>query len=407
MRPPTEERARLRPPLLHRVTPAHLQSIDYALAFFLLLAALRHAVVLHNVNHALVGSARPGGDVLALALGAALPIAIRRRYPVVALVIATAALSVATALGQSFAPDPLIAIPVYQVASVRERGESIPWLVVTATALLVAAVVGATAHPAEGDATFSVFVALAAWFIGDSVRARRAYTAGLREQSDQRAREALERSQRGVAEERLRIARELHDVVAHSLSVIAVQSGVGRHVIDDQPQQAKELLGSVESTSRSALTELRRMLGMLRHEDPDADLAPAPGIGELPALADQVRAVGVAVVLEVEDPRRYSSAFELTVYRIVQEALTNVVKHAGPTSAHVTLRRQGGDLSVEVTDRGMGLTGGSVDQVTSLHHGIVGMRERVALFGGDLTAGPRPGGGFQVVARLPVEGETS
>ncbi|HTT86596.1 MAG TPA: sensor histidine kinase [Acidimicrobiales bacterium] len=408
MSQPSEARERLRPPLLHRITPEQLQGVDYAIALLLLLAALRHAVTVSVGHRFLVNQAAPHGTVFALAIGAALPIALRRRYPVQSLVIATVALSVATAVGQSFAPDPLIALPMYQVASVRERRESFLWLAAAGVALLVAAVVGATNNPSEGDATFSVLVAIAAWFVGDSVRARRAYTAGLREQASQRAREELERAQRGVAEERLRIARELHDVVAHSLSVIAVQSGVGRHVIDDQPDQAKELLGSVESTSRSALTELRRMLGMLRQEDPGADLAPAPGIGDLGALANQVRAVDIGVTLDIEEPqRRYSSALELTVYRIVQEALTNVVKHAGPTSAHVVLRREGGALVVEVTDSGMGLTDGSVDQVTSVHHGIVGMRERVALFGGSLTAGPRPGGGFQVVARLPVEGGTS
>jgi signal transduction histidine kinase len=400
-----EQEERLRPPLLQRIGPEHLQAIDYGIALFLLLLALRTWVGRHGL-HVAPGQGAPRWDsVVPLALGAAFPIAIRRRAPVLALAVATIALSVATALGQSFAPDPLIAIPMYQVASVRERRESLGWLLVVVVALLVTAGVGAVHHPNEGDATFEGPVAVAAWFVGDSVRARRAYTAGLREQAAQRSREALERAQRGVAEERLRIARELHDVVAHSLSVIAVQSGVGRHVIDDQPEQAKELLGSVESTSRSALTELRRMLGMLRHEDPDAQRAPAPGVGDLGALVNQIRGLGLQVELIVDEPeRRYSSALELTVYRIVQEALTNVVKHAGPTSARVRLGREDGVLLVEVADNGMGLTNGSLDQMTSVHHGIVGMRERVALFGGELTAGPRPGGGFQVNARLPLEG---
>lgn len=391
----------LHPPLLHRVRAAQLQRIDIAIAFLLLLLTFPH----------LVSGGGPhfgrGGSFLALALGAALPIAIRRRAPMLALAIATVSISIATAVGQSFAPDPLIGVPVYQVASVRERRESVPALAICGGALLIASSIGAINFPREGQASFSVLLAIAAWFVGDSVRVRRAYTAGLAEQAAQRGREELERAQRGLAEERLRIARELHDVVAHSLSVIAVQSAVGRHVIDEQPEQAKHALDAVEDTSRAALVELRRMLGVLRRVDGDGpDLTPAPGVVDLRALVDQIESTGVPVQLVIDEQvvRDLSPSVELTVYRIVQEALTNVVKHAGPARARVELRRERGELVVEVSDDGVGLPvnyPGTMEPEPG-HHGIVGMRERVALFHGTLAAGPRQGGGFRVLARLPV-----
>lgn len=237
-------------------------------------------------------------------------------------------------------------------------------------------------------------------------------SAGLADQAAQRSREALERAQRGVAEERLRIARELHDVVAHSLSVIAVQSGVDRHVMDTQPEEAKKALAAVETTSRAALDELRRMLGVLRREHPDpADLAPAPGIADLEVLLDQIRATGTPVELKIDADatRQLSATTELTVYRIVQEALTNVVKHAGTASARVEIRPDGDALSIEVTDNGVGVTGlNPASGVTDKdHHGIVGMRERVALFNGSFSADPRPDHGFRVFARLPIEEPSS
>jgi signal transduction histidine kinase len=396
------EKLGLRPPFLHRIRPSQLQRIDFALAILFLVATLPH---LAYTGHRQGGT----GALFGLALGAALPVALRRRAPLAALVIATVALSIATALGASFAPDPLIALPMYQFASVRERRESIPGLVLSALALLIAAVIGAASHPAEGDASFSVLVSIAAWFVGDSARVRRAYTSGLAEQASQRASEALERAQRGIAEERLRIARDLHDVVAHSLSVIAVQSGVGRHVIDTQPEQAKAALAAVETTSRAALGELRRMLGVLRHDGADGpELAPTPGVGDLEALVVQVRGAGVPVEVVV-DPGvaggTLSPALQLSVYRVVQEALTNVVKHAGQANARVELRREGEELVVEVLDDGLGnsLKWPAPDEAE--HHGIVGMRERVAAFGGAIETGPRTGGGFRVLARLPVGGE--
>ena len=391
-----------RPPLLHRVTGRQLLAVDLAVAGILVLGALWHL--------ARAAGEGPGARLLAVSLiGAAVAIAVRRRFVVVSLVLMTACLALSAARGGSAVPVPLIVFPVYQVASTRHRGYSLRALVTVDAVLLLATAVGRAEHYAAGGSGFGIALAVAAWFVGDSVRVRRVYVAGLAEQAAQRNREVVERAQRSLVEERLRIARELHDVVAHSLSVIAVQSGVGRHVIDDNPAAAKRALGAVETTSRAALQELRRLLGVLRSEGAGAaSLAPAPCLDGLEQLAEQVRAAGVPVDLRVAVPAgRLSPSAELSVYRVVQEALTNVVKHAGPASVRVRVAVRGDldALVVEIVDDGCGPVPTPYpadDPDSSGHHGIVGMRERVALFGGTLDVGHAPEGGFAVRARLPL-----
>jgi signal transduction histidine kinase len=207
-------------------------------------------------------------------------------------------------------------------------------------------------------------------------------------------------ARRAVAEERLRLARELHDVVAHAISVIAVQSGVGAHVANSQPEEAAKALAAIEATSRAALTELRRLLGVLRQEgEPQGSLAPVPGLADLDSLLAEVAKAGLGVQLRVEGtPSPLPAGLDLSAYRIVQEALTNVVRHAGPATARVAVRYAPGQVAVEVVDDGRG-----ADDQGGGGHGIAGMRERAALYGGTLEAGPLPGGGFRVAASLPVE----
>jgi signal transduction histidine kinase len=225
--------------------------------------------------------------------------------------------------------------------------------------------------------------------IGHNVRLRR-------ETRAQEARTATAEAERAVSEERLRIARELHDVVAHAMSIVAVQAGVAAHVIDSQPDEAKRMLENVRRTSHEALDEMRRLLGVLRGGD--AALAPAPGLHDVDALVVSMRESGVPVTLAVTGSRDdVPGGVDLTAYRIVQEALTNVLKHAGP-NVHVDVKiaYEPEIVRVEVLDDGRGaavLTGGG--------HGLLGMRERVSVFGGDLVAGPKPGGGFRVSATLP------
>ena len=211
-----------------------------------------------------------------------------------------------------------------------------------------------------------------------------------------------EEAKRAVADERLRIAQELHDVVAHSMGVIAVQAGVGAHVIDKDPAEAKKSLEAIASTSRSTLTEIRRLLGVLRADENGA-YQPAPGLTDLDRLATDLDAAGVPVRLEINGTRDdVPPGVDLTAYRIVQEALTNVLKHAGPASASVLVGYQPGVVHLEIADNGRGVNG----RATEGGHGLMGMRERVGVYGGTLVAGPAPGGGFRVVAELPYgEGE--
>jgi signal transduction histidine kinase len=388
----------LRPPLLHRITPRQLQIVDYVIAAF---------IIFGTVIHVRQGRFVLSEDVAPFTgLSIAMAIALRRRYPMSALIVLTCATAVVIVTGQNFFAEPMIAFPVYQVASNYERRRSLSALMGVCAVVLVSMLISVDYGTTSGVGSLAILASVAAWFVGDSVRVRRTYVAGLADQAAQRQREILERAQRSVAEERLQMARELHDVVAHSLSVIAVQSGVGRHVIDEHPAQAKKALAAVEETSRTALDELRRMLSVLRRDDRrPAMLLSAPGVGALDQLVEQVRAAGVDVALDVHTAlaSRLSATADLAIYRIVQEALTNVVKHTGHASVRVELRDEPGALVLEVLDDGGDLVAypQAVGDVVA-HHGIVGMRERVALFAGSFEATPRPGGGFRVLARLPL-----
>ncbi|MEV4683403.1 sensor histidine kinase [Streptomyces kurssanovii] len=235
--------------------------------------------------------------------------------------------------------------------------------------------------------------AVVAWLMGTSAHESRAHAEQLRERSTAQA----------VSDERLRIARELHDMVAHSIGIIALQAGAARRVIDSRPEQAREALGEVETTSRETLAGLRRMLGALR----EAEVVEAgrregpagtPGLADLDGLAAATTAAGVRVeVRRVGDQRPLPPEVDLSAYRIVQESVTNVVRHAGTRSCRVTLEQRDDELSIEVVDDGRG-HGATADT----GYGLVGMRERVGLLHGDFSAGPRPEGGFRVAARLPV-----
>jgi signal transduction histidine kinase len=250
-------------------------------------------------------------------------------------------------------------------------------------------------------------VVAAAWLLGHFAHNYRAYAARLEERTAELERARTELARRAVVEERLRLARELHDVVAHAMSVIAVQSGVGAHVADSRPEEVGKALAAIEATSRSALTELRRLLGVLRQDsEPPGSLAPVPGLADLEVLLAEVAKAGLAVSLRVEGtPAPLPAGVDLSAYRIVQEALTNVVKHGGPARAQVTIRYRDRELTVEVTDDGRGGAAVASDDRRGTGHGLIGMRERVAAFGGDLEVGPRPGGGFRVAARLPLAAE--
>jgi signal transduction histidine kinase len=209
-----------------------------------------------------------------------------------------------------------------------------------------------------------------------------------------------------VAAERLRIARELHDVVAHSMSVIAVQAGVAGHVIDTRPELAKDALSTVETLTRSALAEMRRLLGVLRTADePSAALAPSPGLADLPELVSGLAIAGLPVDLQLDGDRgQVPAGADLSGYRIVQEALTNVLRHGGP-AARVLVHCTPGAVEIDVQDAGRPAVNGAARPTSQAGngHGLIGMRERVAVFGGQLSAGPSRGGGYRVHAVLPFD----
>jgi signal transduction histidine kinase len=298
-----------------------------------------------------------------------------------------------------------ILVAVYSVAAYGSR-----WVPLAGLAGVEVALVAVQRTPGRTGAVTLVInmgVVAAAWLLGHFAHNYRAYAGRLEERTAELERAREELARRAVTEERLRLARELHDVVAHAMSVIAVQSGVGAHIADTQPKEAAKALVAIEATSRAALEELRRLLGVLRQADePQGELAPVPGLGDLDGLLAEVAKAGLAVRLRVEGrPAPLPAGVDLSAYRIVQEALTNVVKHAGPATAQVVVGYRDQEIRVEVTDDGRGAVTSVGDGRVGSGHGLIGMRERVAAFGGDLEVGPRPGGGFRVAARLPFAAE--
>ena len=336
------------------------------------------------------------------------PIAIRRRFPLLAITLASAALFVHIVADypEGSLPASLLLL-TYTVAAWSEVRNATLGLGAIYTVLIVLGLIDTPGLDALGVignmAVFSV-----AWAIGLALRARRETLETRIRAAEERANLERQRSARLVAEERLRIAQELHDVVAHSMSVIAVQAGVGAHVLADRPDEARAALEAISATSRGTLTEMRRLLGVLRGSDGARSHVPAPGLSDLPRLVDDVRAAGVPVTLQVEGSSEVANpAVELSAYRVVQEALTNVIKHAGtPSQVEVSVRYRPGSLAVEVVDDGRGAAAlaavrNANGDATAVGHGLLGMRERVELWGGELSVGPVAGGGYRVLATLP------
>jgi signal transduction histidine kinase len=345
------------------------------------------------------GSPRAWAAYLLL-LAHTLPLAVRRRWPLAVLVWALATGAAFATVGPSLVPLSFtILIYVYTAAAHCPRRVSLAGLAATEALLGVVWLARPRSIGDAGTLIIDGLLMAAAWWLGDGTRRRLEAVAAAQQRAAELERAREELARRAVTEERLRIARELHDVVAHSMSIIAVQSGVGAHVLDSQPEEARKALAAVEATSRQALVEMRRLLGVLRQEaEPRGSLAPAPGLAELEALTAEVARAGVRVEVRIEGtPTELPAGLDLSAYRIVQEALTNVVRHAGPATARVAVRYAPGRMSVEVIDDGRGGDPGDPGL------GIPGMRERAALYGGTLEAGPLPGGGFRVAATLPLE----
>jgi len=341
-----------------------------------------------------------------------LPIAIRRRNPMRILVItglAITAYSLLGYLGANGMGDSNgaygVVVAFYTVAANEPRRRAIVAAAVTAACVLISFAAYAAFDSISGWTTNLSVTYLSfglAWLIGDNLRVRRAYTRQLEDRAAELEREREEKAAQAVTEERARIARELHDVVAHYVSVMVVQAAGARRVVDKDPAAAKGALEAVEAAGRTALAEMRRMLEVLRADDPG--MGPQPGLGEIERLIGQVREAGLAVELSVEGSACCLPAgMDLAAYRIVQEALTNTVKHGGKASARVTIRYTADTLEIEVTDDGRGAAAPLISGAEGGGHGLIGMNERVALFGGVLEVGPVLTGGYRVLARMPIE----
>jgi signal transduction histidine kinase len=344
---------------------------------------------------ALSGSDSPSLWAVALTLVATLPIALRRRFPLLVFVVTLTAALVMDVRYDSFQfAGALVAL--YTVAAYVGRPGSIGVGVGTALALPITRFDDDPTGLPEIVSTYVIFAV--AWVLGDRIGARRTYLRELEERTVQHEREREEHARRAAAEEQTRIARELHDIITHNVSVMTVQAAAARDVFDTQPSRAREALGSIESTGREALTELRRLLGRVRTDD--GSLTPLPGLARLEDLMKQVQTAGLKVELNVEgEPHELPAAVDLSAYRIIQEALTNTLKHAQASSATVLVRYAGDAVELKVIDDGRGPAANGGER----GHGIIGMRERAALFGGQLRAGPAPGRGFSVYARIPLE----
>lgn len=252
-----------------------------------------------------------------------------------------------------------------------------------------------------GDLVFTPLLFATAWLVGYALRESTEQSEAAQERAARAERERESAARVAVAEERARIARELHDVVAHAVSVMVLQVGAVRHRMAETETENRHALTNVEQAGRSALVEMRRLLGAMRSDDEGPELGPHPELGDLESLLDDVRAAGLAVGLRIRgQPYPLPPSLELSAYRVVQEALTNTLKHARACEAHVEVDYAPGCLRVEVRDDGRGSTTGD-----GLGHGLVGIAERVKVFGGDMSAGSPPGGGFRVCARFPLRGE--
>ncbi len=375
----------------------HPRLVDGALAFALTFGGIASVIVMHRFW------------LLPLRLGLTVPVVFRRTHPVAAFGIAVAAGAGEVAAGVFPSVSALaIVVLLYTLAAYTPRRTSVTGLVIclAGSGAEVIRLRATIATPSvnwllAGSVMFAG-PSLIAWVLGDSMRYRRAYYAGLEERAAQLERDRDAQAQIAAAAERARIARELHDVVAHNVSVMVVQADGAAYALGGDPDRARAALAAISATGRQALTEMRVLLGVLRKTgaDGEAALAPLPGLGQLDDLLDQARAAGLPVTCMIEgEPQRLQGGAALAAYRIIQESLTSTRKHAGPgASAAVQLRYTGDQLELSITDDGVGAAATS----DGAGHGLTGMAERAAMYGGSVVTGPRSTGGFSVTARLPI-----
>ena len=386
----------LRASRVWRAREVHWVAADFALATALLV------VTLSGLTGREMQFGVPRPFAVAASILAVAPIAVRRRWPMPTFGVALTANVAAIVSGAAGDPAIAVALVMYTVAVSGPRRRSTValalalTLVVTADATTLSAGSPAVEWPtAVNVIAASALLMAGAWVIGVAVRGQRVHA----------IRTAREQTRRAVVDERLRIARELHDIIAHSMSLITMKAGVAAYLLDTRPQDARPALALIETTGREALAEMRRIVGAMRGDagtaEGESDRAPAPGVAELPALADRARQAGVRVELVVRATRELPEGTALTVYRIVQEALTNVAKHAAPASCEVRVEIGADEVAIEITDDGAGRHVQPAPAAPG-GHGLIGMRERVHLYGGRFSAGPRAAGGYRVTAAIPL-----
>ncbi|MBR8742618.1 sensor histidine kinase [Nocardiopsis sp. MG754419] len=352
------------------------------------------------------GQSGPSFLALVITCALLLPMTLRRTFPMAAFVAVAAVGAVQLGLDVGLiAADFALVVALYTVASLCRPTRAIVALVVVEAGLVLAIVQDPYSGWDDWDAFAAyTFFILLCWVTGLYVKVRRRYFVGLEERAQWLEWERDARAQAAAAEERERIAREMHDVVAHNLSVMVVQAEGATYALDHDPPRAKEALRTVSATGRAALAEVRGILGVLREGGDEEEYEPRPGIEQLDRVADRVRGAGLPVDLVIEgDRRRLATGVELAAHRVVQEALTNTLKHAGPGVSRVRVRVRYGEDSLElrILDDGWGAPAPG-EGAQGRGHGLIGMRERVSVYGGSVHAGSRVGGGYEVVASLPL-----
>ncbi len=334
-----------------------------------------------------------------------LPLAWRRRAPAIVFALVFASVALQTGLIDDPRSDQppfqhwiALLVVFYSLGAHAERRRAVLAGALGGGAVVVGDLALLLTDAAKPEDTVPAwFMLAAAYGVGFALRGQRIQSTLLAQRAERLEREREQKARLAVAEERVRIARELHDIVAHAISVVVVQAQAGQRVLQGEQASAREALSSIETTGRQALVEMRRLLGILRKEDRELALAPRPSLAQLDVLADRVREAGLPVDLRVEgEAKSLPPGVDLSAYRIVQEALTNALKHAGPASAQVIVRYGREGVELEITDDGRGAANGSDGG-----HGLVGMRERAALVGGVVESGTAGGRGYTVRARLP------
>ncbi|GAA3117312.1 sensor histidine kinase [Streptosporangium carneum] len=391
---------------LHSWTRRHPGVVDALLLTPFLVLSVMNASFVASQGGTQIRTTPWGGvevgvwGVIALGLMLSLPLLWARRHPLTVFGIVSLVSFCQWLLGvQPLLFNAAVLVAMYMVASRRTLRWAVAACLTAELGLALSFGQIITTPDFSSWASVSVFV-VAIWITGIYANTRRRYLESLEERAERAEHERDQQARLAAAAERARIARELHDVVAHNVSVIIVQADGAGYAIDSDPEQAREAIRAISHTGRQALAEMRRMVGVLRADGVPEEYAPQPSLSQMSDLVAQVRSSGLPVDFRVTGlPQDLPEGEQLTVYRIVQEALTNTLKHGGPDSrATVEMEYGARELLLRVTDDGRGAAAPRSPD----GHGLVGMRERVAVFGGSVEARPRPGGGFQVTARLPI-----